>query len=126
MMSIGSTERQGLTRSLDGIFEKFGIEQTIVRVIVFDEHSVALCDPFKRPLCLNRVFHVQFCHQVNIDEVGKMVHEHGGPNISFDSRSTMVIRYESRCWTDELIHAHYFSWFTCFSQSLLLSFHSMR
>ena len=62
MMSIGSTKGESLVRLLNRFFEQFGVEESVIRMIMSNGHTMALGDSFERSFRFNSGFRIEFGH----------------------------------------------------------------
>ena len=86
VMGVDAAEGEGLVRGSDGGVKSGGVEEPVVGMVVSDGDAVRGAETLKGLFGLNGSRLVEFGHEVNIGEVRKMVHEHGGSGVSSGGR----------------------------------------
>ena len=92
VVSSYSTERDGLLGLSNSCAELFGVEDSVVSVVVTHSNAVGLGIFLKAFLSLNGVLRVRSAMHMDIGKAGNMVDEYRGGLVSLASKSAGILR----------------------------------
>ena len=100
MVSIDTTKGKSLMATCNRRTECSGIEKAIVSMIMMNNNRMGLGKSFKGKFGSNSGVSIQFCHEVDIGEVQKMVNEDGCSNITLKCGASPMGRNKTWCRTN--------------------------
>jgi hypothetical protein len=104
VVGVDAAERKGLIGGSDGGAKSGSVKEAVVGVIVSDGDTMFRAEALKGLLGSNSGVLVEFGHEVDVREVGKVIDEDGGASVASGGRGAAVSRDEAGGGTDELVN----------------------